>query len=56
MKTSRVTVRISDVLRGKLMEETGDYGTLSNVLRVILARYFAHGNKKPLGRNRKAQP
>lgn len=39
-KDTKITVRIGAVLRGKLVDEAGDYGNLSNVVRVILERYF----------------
>lgn len=42
---ARITFRASDVLRGKLIEEAGDYGNVSNVVRVILERYFQLNKK-----------
>ena len=44
---ARITIRVSDVLRGKLIEEAGDYGTISNVVRLIVERFFE--TKKTLG-------
>lgn len=43
---TRITFRASDVLRGRLVEEAGDYGNISNVVRVILERYFLQRKKK----------
>ena len=40
VKTTRITFRANAVLRGKLAEAAGDYGSLSNVVRVILERHF----------------
>ena len=39
-QTTKINVRVDDVLRGKLIEEAGDYGNVSNVVRVILEHYF----------------
>ena len=39
-RTTKINVRVSAVLRGKLIEEAGDYGNVSNVVRVILEKYF----------------
>ena len=39
-RTTKINVRVSAVLRGKLVEEAGDYGNVSNVVRVILEKYF----------------
>ena len=46
LKTSRVTVRVTDVVRGKLVEEAGHYGTISNVVRAIVEKYYAKGARK----------
>jgi len=40
IKTTRIAVRVSAVLRGRLVEEAGSYGNISNVVRVILERHF----------------
>lgn len=40
IKDTRVQVRLPAVLRGKLAEEAGPHGTLSNVMRYILEQYF----------------
>ena len=45
-KSSRITVRVTDVIRGKLVEEAGDYGTISNVVRAIVEKYYAKGSRK----------
>jgi hypothetical protein len=37
----KIVFKVSSVLRGKLVEEAGDYGNISNVVRVILEKYFA---------------
>ena len=42
---ARITFRASDVLRGKLVQEAGEYGNVSNVVRVILEKYFLQGKK-----------
>lgn len=44
--TTRLTIRLSAVLRGKLAEEAGDYGKLSTVARVILERALLTRTKK----------
>ena len=40
-KDAKITVRVGAVLRGKLIEEAGDYGNISNVVRVVLEKYFS---------------
>lgn len=51
-KDTRIAVRVSAVLRGQLLEEAGDYGTLSTVVRVILENHFNYGyDKKKQARN-----
>ena len=45
-KDAKITVRIGSVLRGKLIEEAGDYGNISNVVRVVLEKYFAKARMK----------
>lgn len=39
VKTSRITVRITDVERGKLAEEAGPYGNLSAVVRALIVKH-----------------
>ena len=38
-KTSRITVRITDVQRGKLAEEAGPYGNISAVVRALIVKH-----------------
>jgi len=45
-KTSRITVRITEIIRGKLVEEAGSYGTISNVVRAIVEKHFQNGKRK----------
>jgi len=42
-KTSRISVRVTDVERGKLAEEAGRYGTISNVIRAIIRKHCGMG-------------
>ena len=45
-KTSRITVRVTDIIRGKLLEEAGSYGTISNVVRAIVDKHYQNGKRK----------
>jgi hypothetical protein len=45
-KDTKITVRVGAVLRGKLIEEAGDYGNISNVVRVILESFFLRRSKR----------
>lgn len=38
--TSRIDIRISAVIRGKLAEDAGQYGSLSKVARTIIERHY----------------
>lgn len=40
IKTARIYVRVTDVLRGKLIEDAGDMSTVSTVIRTILEQYY----------------
>jgi hypothetical protein len=39
-KTAKIYVRVNAVLRGRLVELAGEYGNVSQVVRVILERHF----------------
>jgi hypothetical protein len=45
-KTTRLDMRITAVLRGKLAEEAGPHGSLSGVARWIIERYFAKKDRR----------
>jgi hypothetical protein len=47
-KTSRIDLRITDVIRGKLAEDAGPHGSLSSVARSIIEQHYAmmKGRKK----------
>ena len=53
-KTSRINVRVSDVTRGKLVEQAGPHGTISNVVRAIVEQYFIKQNATSLKQARRA--
>lgn len=40
-KTSRLDMRITDVIRGKLAEDAGPHGSLSSVARSIIEQHYA---------------
>ena len=41
VKTAKVYVRVTNVLRGKLLEDAGDMSSVSTVIRTILERHYA---------------
>ncbi len=49
-KTTRLDIRLTPVLRGKLAEDAGPHGSLSSVAREILEKHyslsFKNGKKK----------
>lgn len=47
VRSTKIYVRVGAVLRGKLVEEAGDYGNISNVVRVILEKYFLKQARRP---------
>jgi len=51
IKTTRLGIRLTAVLRGKLAEEAGPHGSLSSVARMIIERYFSHPH--PLTKTRR---
>ena len=42
-KTAKIYVRVSAVLRGKLIERAGDMSNVSTVVRTILENHFKAG-------------
>lgn len=43
VKTAKIYVRVTAVLRGKLIEDAGDMSTVSNVVRTILEQHYRKG-------------
>ena len=43
IKTAKIYVRVSAVLRGKLIERAGDMSNVSTVIRTILENHFRTG-------------
>ena len=49
-KTTRLDIRLTSVIRGKLAQDAGPYGSLSGVARRIIERHYGknekHGKRK----------
>lgn len=46
VKTAKVYVRVTSVLRGRLIQEAGDMSSVSTVIRTILERHYAAKMKR----------
>lgn len=44
VNTSKIYVRVTNRLLGKLIEDAGDMSTVSTVVRTILEKYYRKGN------------